>query len=53
MTQELPIIMLGLGIGGLYVRSLTVYLVNKGTLDQYIYLEHGAHYAILTLGVIY
>ena len=52
MIQELPIIMLGLGIGALYVRSLTVYLVKKGTLDQYIYLEHGAHYAILTLAIL-
>jgi hypothetical protein len=52
ITQDVPIIMLGLGIGAWYVRSLTVYLVNKGTLDQYIYLEHGAHYAILTLAVL-
>ena len=52
ITQAVPIIMLGLGIGAWYVRSLTVYLVNKGTLDEYIYLEHGAHYAILTLAVL-
>ncbi len=36
----------GLGIGAMYVRSLTVYLVCQGTLDDYVYLEHGAHYAI-------
>ena len=52
ITQSVPIIMLGLGIGALYVRSLTVYLVNKGTLDEYIYLEHGAHYAILALAIL-
>ncbi|MYR12512.1 DUF475 domain-containing protein, partial [Streptomyces sp. SID724] len=43
---------LGLGIGAMYVRSLTVYLVRQGTLDDYIYLEHGAHYAIGALAVI-
>ncbi|NIC39815.1 DUF475 domain-containing protein, partial [Aquabacterium sp. A08] len=32
--------------GAMFVRSMTVYLVNRGTLNQYIYLEHGAHYAI-------
>jgi uncharacterized protein len=43
---------LGLGIGAMYVRSLTVYLVRQGTLDDYVYLEHGAHYAIGALAVI-
>jgi hypothetical protein len=43
---------LGLGIGAMYIRSLTVYLVRKGTLDDYVYLEHGAHYAIGALAVI-
>lgn len=52
VTQSIQIIMLGLGVGALYVRSLTVYLVNKGTLDEYIYLEHGAHYAILVLAAL-
>ena len=42
---------LGLGIGAMYVRSLTVYLVRQGTLDDYVYLEHGAHYAIGALAV--
>ncbi|MGQ5682028.1 DUF475 domain-containing protein, partial [Streptomyces sp. ESR1.13] len=32
--------------------SLTVYLVRQGTLDDYVYLEHGAHYAIGALSVI-
>jgi len=36
----------------MYVRSLTVYLVRQGTLDDYVYLEHGAHYAIGALAVI-
>jgi len=36
----------------MYVRSLTVFLVNRGTLDNYVYLEHGAHWAIGALAVI-
>ncbi|GAA2159955.1 DUF475 domain-containing protein [Actinomadura napierensis] len=45
------IIALGLGIGAMYIRSLTVFLVRKGTLHEYIYLEHGAHWAIGALSV--
>lgn len=52
ITRDVVIIMLGLAIGAMFVRSMTVYLVHKGTLDQYIYLEHGAHYAIGVLAVI-
>jgi hypothetical protein len=37
---------------GLGIRSLTVYLVRQGTLDDYVYLEHGAHYAIGALAVL-
>ncbi|MDR1976068.1 MAG: DUF475 domain-containing protein [Campylobacteraceae bacterium] len=52
ITRDVVIIMLGLGIGAMFVRSLTVFLVKKGTLDEYVYLEHGAHYAIGALAVI-
>ncbi len=52
ITQDVIIIMLGLAIGAMFVRSLTVFLVNKGTLDQYVFLEHGAHYAIGVLAGI-
>ncbi len=53
ITSDPIIIALGLGlIGAMYVRSLTVYLVRQGTLSQYIYLEHGAHWAIGALAVI-
>lgn len=51
ITDKIVLIAVGLGVGALWVRSLTVYLVNKGTLKSYIYLEHGAHYAILALAV--
>nr|WP_202534180.1 MULTISPECIES: DUF475 domain-containing protein [unclassified Streptomyces] len=52
ITNEIVLMALGLGIGAMYVRSLTVYLVRQGTLDDYVYLEHGAHYAIGALAAI-
>ncbi|MCZ0973251.1 DUF475 domain-containing protein [Streptomyces noursei] len=52
ITNDIFEMALGLGIGAMYIRSLTVFLVRKGTLDDYVYLEHGAHYAIGALGVI-
>ncbi|MGX2997424.1 DUF475 domain-containing protein [Streptomyces sp. JNUCC 64] len=52
ITNDIVLMALGLGIGAMYVRSITVYLVRQGTLDDYVYLEHGAHYAIGALAVI-
>jgi hypothetical protein len=52
ITNDIVLMALGLGIGAMYVRSLTVYLVRQGTLDDYVYLEHGAHYAIGALAII-
>ncbi len=52
ITSDVVIIMLGLAIGAIFVRSMTIYLVEKGTLDAYVYLEHGAHYAIGALAFI-
>ncbi|MGW1377858.1 DUF475 domain-containing protein [Streptomyces sp. NPDC002446] len=52
ITNDIFEMALGLGIGAMYIRSLTVFLVRKGTLDEYVYLEHGAHYAIGALAVI-
>jgi hypothetical protein len=53
ITTDPIIIALGLGlIGAMFVRSLTVFLVRKGTLADYVYLEHGAHWAIGALSVI-
>jgi hypothetical protein len=52
ITNDVVIIMLGLAIGAMFVRSLTVYLVDQGTLDEYVFLEHGAHYAIGILALI-
>ncbi|MFE5796459.1 DUF475 domain-containing protein [Streptomyces sp. NPDC056503] len=52
VTNDIVLMALGLGVGAMYVRSLTVYLVKQGTLDDYVYLEHGAHYAIGALAVL-
>ncbi|MER5739819.1 DUF475 domain-containing protein [Streptomyces sp. NPDC002262] len=52
ITNDIVLMALGLGVGAMYVRSLTVYLVKQGTLDDYVYLEHGAHYAIGALAVL-
>lgn len=52
ITNDVILIMAGLGAGALWVRSLTVYLTRTGTLAKYRYLEHGAHWAILALGIV-
>ncbi|MFM8258730.1 MAG: DUF475 domain-containing protein [Vulcanococcus sp.] len=52
ITSSLPLIMAGLGLGALFIRSLTVLLSRERALDQLIYLEHGAHYAIGALGLL-
>ena len=52
ITNDIIIIMLGLAIGAMFVRSMTVSLVEAGTLGEFIYLEHGASYAIGGLAVI-
>ena len=52
ITNDVVIIMLGLAIGAMFVRSMTVFLVYKGTLQEFVYLEHGAHYAIGILALI-
>jgi hypothetical protein len=52
LTNNLFVIAVGLGIGAMFVRSLTVMLVERGTLASYRYLEHGAFYAIGALAVI-
>jgi len=52
LSTNLFIIAIGLGIGAFYIRSMTIMLVEKKTLGQYLYLEHGAFYAILILALI-
>ncbi|MFE7721892.1 DUF475 domain-containing protein [Nocardia rhizosphaerihabitans] len=53
ITSDPILIALGLGlIGAMFVRSITVYLVRNGTLSEYVYLEHGAFWAIGALAII-
>ena len=52
LSNNMVIIALGLSIGAMFVRSMTIHLVRQGTLAQYRYLEHGAFWAIIALGAI-
>ncbi|ABS04774.1 hypothetical protein FHR75_002431 [Kineococcus radiotolerans] len=52
ITSDPVIIAIGLGVGAMYIRSMTVHLVEEGTLAQYPYLENGALWAIGALAVI-
>lgn len=52
LSTNIFIIAIGLGIGAMFVRSLTLYLVDKGTLSEFRYLEHGAFWAIGALAII-
>lgn len=52
ITSDVVLIAAGLGIGALWVRSLTVFMVRRRTLGKYLYLEHGAHYTVFVLAII-
>lgn len=52
LTNNIFIILIGLGIGAMFVRSVTLQLVDKGTLAQFQYLEHAAFWAIGSLASI-
>ncbi len=52
LSNNMVVIALGLSIGAMFVRSMTIHLVEKGTLAQYRFLEHGAFWAIIALGAI-
>lgn len=52
LSNNMVIIALGLSIGAMFVRSMTIHLVRQGTLAQYRFLENGAFWAIIALGVI-
>jgi uncharacterized protein len=52
ITNNLFIIAIGLGVGALFVRSLTIMMVERGTLHAYAFLEHGAFYAVAALAVM-
>ena len=52
LSNNMIVIALGLSVGAIFVRSMTIHLVKAGTLAQYRYLEHGAFWAIIVLGLI-
>jgi hypothetical protein len=52
ITSDLPLIILGLGVGAYCVRSMTIYLVRHHSLAQYRYLAHGAYYSIFALALL-
>lgn len=52
LTSDPILLALGLGVGALYVRSMTIYLVDHDALDEITFMEHGAHYAIGILATL-
>lgn len=52
ITNNIFIITLGLGVGAMFVRSMTIHLVAEGTLSKFKYLEHGAFWGIGALAFI-
>jgi uncharacterized protein len=52
LSNQFIVIAAGLGIGALAVRSLTIFLVDGKALTTLRYLEHGAFWAVGTLGMI-
>lgn len=52
ITTNVVLIAAGLGIGALWVRSMTVYMVRRGVLGKFVYIEHGAHYTVLALAIL-
>lgn len=52
LSNNMVIIALGLSVGAMFVRSITLLLVHRGTLAQFRFLEHGAFWAIIALGAI-
>lgn len=52
LSNDVIIIMAGLGAGAVWVRAMTIHLVRSKALTKYIFLEHGAHWAIGFLGAV-
>jgi hypothetical protein len=46
VSNSIILIGLGLGIGSMFVRSMTIHMVEKDTLGGLPYLEHGAFWSI-------
>ncbi|HEU0266761.1 MAG TPA: DUF475 domain-containing protein [Candidatus Saccharimonadaceae bacterium] len=52
ISENIILIAIGLGLGAIWIRSLTLFMVRRGTLKAYRYLDHGAHYTILMLAIV-
>ena len=52
ITKDIVLIAIGLGIGALFVRAMTIHMLRREVMDKYKYLEHGAHYAVGALAII-
>ncbi len=52
ITQNVVLIAVGLGVGAVWVRSMTLYMVRHKVLHAYRYIEHGAHYTIGILAIV-
>lgn len=52
LSKNLLVIALWLAIWAYFVRSMTIYLYEKGTLSTYRYLENGAFWAICILALM-
>lgn len=51
ISNDIFVVAAGLGIGALFVRAMTIKLVEAGTLSEYVFLENGAFWSILALSV--
>ena len=51
ITTDVVLIAVGLGVGAFWVRSLTIFMVRRNTLDKFRFIEHGAHYAVAFLAL--
>lgn len=52
ITNNLLVLMLGLGAGAFLVRSMTLHMLDKGVLNMYRYLDNGAFWSIGALAAM-
>ena len=52
LSENIFIIALGLGVGAMFVRAMTLSLLKSGAMSEFRYLEHGAFWAIGALATI-
>jgi hypothetical protein len=52
ISDQIIIVTLGLAIGAMFVRSMTIHMVDAGTLGSLKFLEHGAFWSIGSLALM-